>query len=218
MNLCNHIAIIPILIGLVLCVGVDTALATPSTQDVAVPLSSKNAFINKKPRVNYAPMAGQDASTSATYSGTARPMYSVSAGQMKSVGANTMQASVATATGSKTVSVSQPAAAPSVTTIAPVSFYSQRPVKTTTTFDSEELRTIRRGYGEEEEEEEEGGALKEGDTKYENGKWWRYDGEGWVEISKPEEPPVPVGDIPVLLLIVMLLVYGYMKKRGIKVS
>ncbi len=221
MNLCNHIAIIPILIGLVLCVGVDTALATPSTQDVVVPLSSKNAFINKKPRVNYAPVATPNSGSAAVSGGSYQPIRTVSAGKMQSWGASALQAPVSAGT-RKAISNNDATAA--ALTITPVAFYDQGKKKNNITTVNTTF-TKRKVYILGESEEKDGtyyydeetetwlpipeGGPSIGDTRVnpDTGIIEVFNGTDWVPASPEPGETLPIGDIPVLLLIVLLLVY-----------
>ncbi len=201
-NLFNHIAMIPILVGVMLFIGVSTASAASNTPDVAVPLStSKNAFIGKKsvaPR-QYTPATGNTYSTPAN-GGTYRPLYSTSGAKTQSFGAAALQSPISATR--KSVSIHKEATPPTVS----LSWSSPHsPTTANVSSDSEYYRTIRRNYGNPDD-------FEEGYTKFENGKWWEWDGEEFIEIEGPQ-PTVPLTDMPYILLIGMLLAYVYITKR-----
>ncbi len=50
-----------------------------------------------------------------------------------------------------------------------------------------------------------------GDTKNENGQWWVWNGTEWV--LSPTEPPVPIGDMPYLLFVGMIVGYLLLKNH-----
>ncbi len=203
-NLFIHIPICVILL-LLLFVEPDRVSATSFTPKVAVPLSSsKNDLIRTK---SYTPTVGY---TTITAKGNDSPLHTVSSSTVRSWNAGTLQ-NAATG-GSVAVSAIASSTTPVAISVPHVGYYSLRPtMKATTTYEEEGLtRTKRRAYGTD---------YEEGDTKYNSttGKWEMWNGKDWVDVDSPAEPPVPlvpVGDMPFVLIIAMVVGYIVRSKVG----
>ncbi len=186
---------IPVLICM-LVLGSPAMLSAASTYDVAVPLrSQKSTKVHKNVTIStkHALRVGTTYSTPTMNGGTYRPLQTTSSAHVQSWNAGALQQS--TVGGNQVLSVGQSDVRPTTFSISRVGSPLQRPARGSSLLETETTRTKRRAYGSEEE----------GDMKFENGTWWLWDGEDWVEIDAPAEPPVPVGDVPWWLLAILIV-------------
>lgn len=54
---------------------------------------------------------------------------------------------------------------------------------------------------------------QEGDTKIEDGKAWVYKDGVWVILSDQSDPGVPLGDLPILVMFILLVGFAFYRKK-----